>query len=102
MDGNGQRALAEVVAGERPASAGEVRLYGAPVQRLDVSARQKLGLRYVTDDRLGEGVVTALPVSLNLVLKRIGQRPFWRHGRIDRPLNLCDRGTEARPATQIG
>jgi general nucleoside transport system ATP-binding protein len=84
MDGNGQRALAEVVAGERPASAGEIRLYGAPVQRLDVSARQKLGLRYVTDDRLGEGVVTALPVSLNLVLKRIGQRPFWRHGRIDR------------------
>jgi len=83
MDGNGQRALAEVVAGERPASAGEIRLYGAPVQRLDVSARQKLGLRYVTDDRLGEGVVTALPVSLNLVLKRIGQRPFWRHGRID-------------------
>ncbi|HYT52391.1 MAG TPA: ABC transporter ATP-binding protein [Gaiellaceae bacterium] len=84
MDGNGQRALAEVVAGERPASSGEVRLYGAPVQRLGVSARQKLGLRYVTDDRLGEGVVTALPVSLNLVLKRIGQRPFWRHGRIDR------------------
>jgi ABC-type uncharacterized transport system ATPase subunit len=84
MDGNGQRALAEVVAGERAASAGEVRLYGAPVQRLDVSARQKLGLRYVTDDRLGEGVVTGLPVSLNLVLKRIGQRPFWRHGRIDR------------------
>jgi simple sugar transport system ATP-binding protein len=83
MDGNGQRALAEVIAGERPAAAGEVRLYGAPVQRLDVAARQKLGLRYVTDDRLGEGIVTRLPVSLNLFLKRIGQPPFWRHGRID-------------------
>jgi ABC-type uncharacterized transport system ATPase subunit len=84
IDGNGQRALAEVIAGERAPSAGEVRLYGAPVQRLDVSARQKLGLRYVTDDRLGEGIVTTLPVSLNLFLKRIGQRPFWRRGRIER------------------
>jgi simple sugar transport system ATP-binding protein len=84
LDGNGQRALAEVIAGERPAAAGEVRLYGAPVQRLGVSARQKLGLRYVTDDRLGEGVVTSLPVSLNLFLKRIGEPPFWRKGRIER------------------
>ena len=83
MDGNGQRSLAEVIAGERALSAGEIRLYGAPVERLDVSARQKLGLRYVTDDRLGEGIVSSLPVSLNLFLKRIGQRPFWRHGRIE-------------------
>jgi simple sugar transport system ATP-binding protein len=39
----------------------------------------------VTDDRLGEGVVSSYPLSLNLVLKRIGQPPFWRGGRIDRP-----------------
>ena len=84
MDGNGQRSLAEVIAGERALFAGEIRLYGARVERLDVSARQKLGLRYVTDDRLGEGIVSSLPVSLNLFLKRIGQRPFWRHGRIER------------------
>ena len=38
----------------------------------------------MTDDRLGEGIVGALPVSLNLVLKRIGQAPYWRHGRIRR------------------
>ena len=55
VDGNGQRALAEVIAGQRHASHGDVHLYGAPVTRMSVSARQKLGLRYVTDDRLGEG-----------------------------------------------
>jgi simple sugar transport system ATP-binding protein len=49
-----------------------------------VSARQKLGLRYVTDDRLGEGIVPSLSVALNLFLKRIGERPFWRFGRIQR------------------
>src|SRR5256884_172712 len=85
MDGNGQRSLAQVIAGERALSAGEIRLYGVPVERLDVSARQKLGLRYVTDDRLGEGIVSSLPVSLNLFLKRIGQRPFLRHRRIEHP-----------------
>ena len=84
VDGNGQRELAEVVAGQRRATAGEVRLFGAPIGKLDVRARQKLGLRYVTDDRLGEGIVGSLGVGLNLVLKRIGQRPFWRRGRIRR------------------
>jgi general nucleoside transport system ATP-binding protein len=84
VDGNGQRALAEVVAGQRSPASGDVRLYGAPITRLPVSARQKLGLRYVTDDRLGEGVVQSLAVGLNLFLKRIGERPFWRHGRLQR------------------
>src|SRR5207237_8654885 len=40
--------------------------------------------RYVTDDRLGEGIVASLPVGLNLFLKRVGERPFWRRGRIQR------------------
>jgi simple sugar transport system ATP-binding protein len=84
VDGNGQRALAEVIAGQRAASHGEVLLYGGPVTRMNVSARQKLGLRYVTDDRLGEGIVASLPVGLNLFLKRVGERPFWRRGRIQR------------------
>jgi general nucleoside transport system ATP-binding protein len=84
VDGNGQRALAEVIAGQRRVSAGHIALYGGPVTRLNVAARQKLGLRYVTDDRLGEGIVGTLPVGLNLFLKRVGERPYWRHGRIQR------------------
>ncbi len=82
VDGNGQRALAEVVSGQRRLSHGEIRFLGAPVGKLGVGQREKLGLRYVTDDRLGEGIVAALPVSLNLVLKRIGSAPYWRHGRM--------------------
>jgi general nucleoside transport system ATP-binding protein len=84
VDGNGQRPLAEVIAGQRGPSHGEVLLYGAPVTGMPVSARQKLGLRYVTDDRIGEGIVSSLPVALNLFLKRIGEAPFWKHGRIQR------------------
>jgi simple sugar transport system ATP-binding protein len=92
IDGNGQRALAEVIAGQRTASAGQILLYDVEITRLTVAARQKLGLRYVTDDRLGEGIVSPLPVSLNLFLKRIGQQPFWRRGRIQR--SVIDRRAE--------
>jgi simple sugar transport system ATP-binding protein len=82
VDGNGQRELAEVIAGQRPLAGGEIRLAGKSVGRLTVAERQRRGLRYVTDDRLGEGIVGSLSVALNLVLKRIGQTPFWRRGVI--------------------
>ncbi len=85
VDGNGQQALAQVIAGQQSAESGDIRLHGSSVIDLNVSERQRIGLRYVTDDRLGEGVVAPYAVSLNLVLKRIGQPPFWRRGAIDRP-----------------
>jgi simple sugar transport system ATP-binding protein len=80
VDGNGQRELAEVIAGQRPLSAGRILLQGRAINRMSVSRRQRLGLRYVTDDRLGEGIVHSMSVAMNLVLKRIGQSPFWRNG----------------------
>jgi general nucleoside transport system ATP-binding protein len=82
VDGNGQRELAESIAGQRSISAGDVRFAGLSIARLKVAQREKLGLRYVTDDRLNEGTVGSLSVGLNLVLKRLGQAPFWRRGRI--------------------
>jgi len=83
VDGNGQRELAEAVAGQRPISSGGIRVSGVSVTREGVSARLRRGLRYVTDDRLGEGTVPSLSVALNLLLKRIGEKPFWRRGRED-------------------
>ena len=82
VDGNGQRPLAEAIAGQRPLAGGDIRLAGASLRKLSIHARQRLGLRYVTDDRLGEGIVGPLWAStLNLVTKRIGSAPFWVHGR---------------------
>ena len=84
VDGNGQRALAEVISGQRRLTHGELSYLGAPIGSLNVAQREKLGLRYVTDDRLGEGIIGDMPVSINLVLKRIGRPPYWRRGNIDR------------------
>ena len=81
VDGNGQRPLAEAIVGQRPLAGGDVRLAGTSLRRLGIGARQRRGLRYVTDDRLGEGIVGSMSVALNLVSKRIGTAPFWVHGR---------------------
>ncbi len=80
IDGNGQRELAETLAGQRKARRGQILLDGQPIEGLDVGGRRRLGLRYVTDDRLGEGTVAGFPVATNLLLKEIGEAPYWRHG----------------------
>ena len=82
IDGHGQAALAEVVAGQRSAASGTVLFDGVDITRSGVRDRQQLGVRYVTDDRLHEGTIGSMSVALNLVIKRIGQKPFWRAGRI--------------------
>ena len=80
IDGNGQKHLAEVLAGQRPASAGSIAIDGRDVTRESVGDRRKHGLSYITDERLGEGTVGGFSVATNLVLKEIGQSPNWRHG----------------------
>lgn len=84
IDGHGQRHLAELVAGQRKPSNGKVLLDGEDISGLGVRGRQRLGIRYVTDDRMHEGIVGDLSVAVNLVLKRIGAAPFWKYGRMNR------------------
>jgi simple sugar transport system ATP-binding protein len=88
VDGNGQRQLAQVLAGQRPLTSGDVRLDGASIRRLGVPDRQRLGVRYVSDDRLHEGTIRDMSVAMNAVLKRIGETPFWRRGAI-RPREIA-------------
>jgi len=83
VDGNGQKHLAEVIAGQRPARAGQIEVAGVDVTRGRVPQRRRAGVRYVTDERLGEGTVGPLSVATNLVLKEIGAAPLWRHGITD-------------------
>ena len=84
IDGQGQRALAEIIAGQVRPHSGRVWFAGADVSAHAVRSRQRLGIRYVTDDRLHEGIVASFSVVLNLLLTRVGERPFWRRGRLQR------------------
>jgi len=83
VDGNGQKHLAEVLAGQRSLQQGRIDLAGSDITRGHVPERRQRGIRYVTDDRLGEGTVGTFSVATNLVLKEIGTPPYWRHGISD-------------------
>jgi simple sugar transport system ATP-binding protein len=83
IDGNGQKHLAEVLAGQRRLSGGAITIDGKDVTHGDAPARRLHGVRYVTDERLGEGTVGAFSVATNLVLKEIGAAPYWRKGISD-------------------
>ncbi len=66
--GNGQRELAEVIAGERPRTGGSVTIAGKSQQGRPWEAIDT-GLGYVPEDRMGVGVAPGLSITDNLRLK---------------------------------
>jgi len=79
IDGNGQKQLAEVLTGQTQPDSGTIKLGQKNITNASVSECNKIGLRYLTDDRLGEGTVAEFSVATNLVLKQIGSPPFWKN-----------------------
>lgn len=80
IDGNGQKQLAEAIAGQRPVTRGNIKIQNQNVTHESVGKRRNLGLRYLTDDRLMEGSVSQFPISENSVIKVIGMPPYWSYG----------------------
>jgi general nucleoside transport system ATP-binding protein len=101
--GNGQRELAEVVAGMRPATQGTIRIGGKPVRGGDPRAAIAAGVAYVPEDRLGTGVAPSLSIAANLVLKgyresHASRGPLLRLGKIrERAVELIHRYRIAAP-----
>ena len=76
--GNGQRELAEVIAGMRPATSGTITVSSRRVRTGDPRAAIAARVSYVPEDRLGTGVAPRLPVSSNVVLKAYRRPPVSR------------------------
>ncbi|MBA2365719.1 MAG: ABC transporter ATP-binding protein [Actinobacteria bacterium] len=71
--GNGQRELAEALAGTRPPTRGRIELYGADLTRASARRRIEAGLAYVPEDRLGTGLVGAMDATANVMLKSLSK-----------------------------
>ena len=67
--GNGQRMISEVITGLRPLTAGKLVFKGEDVTKASIKARKEKGIAFVPEDRLGMGLVTALNLMDNLILK---------------------------------
>lgn len=80
VEGSGQVELTEALVGLRPVTGGSVVHDGGDVTRAPVATRLHTGIGYVPADRLGAGLVSAMSVTENLLLPRIGQRAFSRWG----------------------
>ena len=86
VEGNGQTALVEAIAGLAAIDAGSVQLAtggGAPrdVTRLGVRERADAGLSHIPEDRHHRGLVLEFPVADNLILGR--QHHFTRGPALD-------------------
>jgi len=69
VSGNGQRELAEAIAGVRPCAGGTVRVDGELLKSGDARAAFDAGVRYVPQDRLGTGVSPGFSIAENLALR---------------------------------
>jgi general nucleoside transport system ATP-binding protein len=94
VSGNGQRELADALAGLRPIEAGSIRLDGEEVAGCSPRAIIERGMGYVPEDRHDEGIVPGLSVVENLVLKDFAAPRFSRAG-------LLDLGAMARNAAAL-
>ncbi len=78
--GNGQRELAEVITGLRPATSGRVLLRGHDVTNRSPRQAIELGLSHIPEDRMHTGLIANMSVSDNLVLKAYRRPPLSRLG----------------------
>jgi ABC-type uncharacterized transport system ATPase subunit len=80
VSGNGQAAVAALVAGLVRPSGGEMRLFGAPVARHDPKAFAQAGVARIPEDRNHDGVVGAMTVAENVALEQIRHPRYQRSG----------------------
>jgi general nucleoside transport system ATP-binding protein len=68
VSGNGQRELAQVLAGMREATAGSISLDGRDIGRASLGERVKAGMAYVPEERMRDGAIGEFSVRDNLFL----------------------------------
>ena len=104
--GNGQRELAETIAGIRPATKGTVHVAGKTPRSGDPRAAITAGVAYVPEDRLWTGLAPSVSIASNLALKSYrkppaSSGPLLRLGRIrEHAVELIKRYRIAAPGPQ--
>jgi simple sugar transport system ATP-binding protein len=80
VSGNGQHELAEVIAGLRPVTSGTVQLGGHDATNVPPVALHRLGLAYIPEERMIDGVIKDFTVEENLILQTHGHPDFASGG----------------------
>lgn len=80
VDGNGQTELAEVIAGIRKNTSGDICFMGENIQKATVKQRFEKGISYISDDRHADGLVIDMTLKENMLLKNYDKEPFSKKG----------------------
>ncbi len=80
VSGNGQRALAETIAGLQPLRAGVVTLDDRDITTASAADRIGLGIGYIPEERMHDGVVKDFSVSDNLIMRDLDAASVTRNG----------------------
>lgn len=80
VDGNGQTELAEVIAGIRKPTEGQITFLGEDITKYNVKKKFAKGISYISEDRHHDGLVLSMSVEENLILRDYMKRPFSTYG----------------------
>ena len=83
VSGNGQRELAETIAGLRQAESGTVKIAGTDVTGVLPKRVREAGLAYVPEERMREGSIAGFTVWENLLLIDYDSPDYRKHGLFD-------------------
>lgn len=83
VSGNGQRELAEVLAGLRATTGGEVLMKGQPLGDTP-EARITAGISYIPEERMRDGAVMDFSIEENLILRDHTRPPYAKGFFLDR------------------
>jgi general nucleoside transport system ATP-binding protein len=83
VQGNGQTEVTECLLGLEPPTEGTIRVHGRDIADSSVHDRLRLGIGYVPEDRLHDGLVGSFTVAENLVLDLYDRPPFAKGISID-------------------
>jgi general nucleoside transport system ATP-binding protein len=84
VSGNGQRELAEAIAGLRHCAAGTITIGGERVEAASPRVRRAHGLAYVPEERMRDGAIGSFAVWENLLLLDHGRAPYATRGLLRR------------------
>ena len=76
VSGNGQRELAEALAGLRPVRKGKIIINGKDVTKVAPDKRIQTGQSYIPEERMREGVIKDFSVAENFILEDHNHPPF--------------------------
>lgn len=80
VSGNGQYELAQMIAGLRAATTGKIEVGRQVVTGQSPAVMQALGVSYIPEERMLDGVVKNFTVAENLILEDHARKPFARGG----------------------